>query len=76
MTSSGPRLQQARVRRLRVAFVGRAGGLAPLPAGSYLVQTVWTLSERHCDGLGLDPDNNCLAAGDNLMRVSRFDVFP
>lgn len=67
-------LDEAAVRRLPLTSL--PGIASPLPAGSYLVQTVWTLSERHCDGLGLDPDNNCLAAGDNLMRVSRFDVFP
>jgi hypothetical protein len=50
------------------------GPLRPLPPGPHVVEVSFVLSAMHCDGLGTDPDLQCLPAGETLLGSIPFDV--
>jgi hypothetical protein len=52
------------------------GTLGPLRVGPHLVQAFWVFSGMHCDGLGTDPDLQCLRAGETLFNAVNFRVTP
>lgn len=50
------------------------GTLAPLSPGWHVVDSYWSMSAMHCDGLGRLVANNCLPAGDTLYQHITFEV--
>ncbi|MEV0170247.1 hypothetical protein AB0I00_03810 [Streptomyces sp. NPDC050803] len=51
--------------------------LPPRSLGEHTVVTFLRLSEDHCDGLGTDPEQNCLPAGEfQWTGDTPFEVFP
>ena len=50
--------------------------LPPLPPGEHLVEQLFEMSARHCDGLGTVPGFNCLPAGITSVNRCPFRVLP
>jgi hypothetical protein len=50
------------------------GTLAPLSVGLHVVESYFSMSAMHCDGLGHVVEQNCLPAGDTLYDHITFEV--
>ena len=50
------------------------GVLGPLSIGVHVVDSYWSMSAMHCDGLGRVIEQNCLPAGDTLYDHITFEV--
>lgn len=50
------------------------GTLEPLSIGEHVVDSYWSMSAMHCDGLGRVVADNCLPAGDTLYDHITFEV--
>ena len=50
------------------------GTLEPLSVGGHVVDSYWSMSALHCDGVGRVLEDNCLPAGDTFYLHVAFEV--
>jgi len=64
----------AEIDGLAVVNAVTMGTLAPLSVGGHVVESYFSMSAMHCDGLGRVVEQNCLRAGDTLYEQITFEV--
>ena len=48
----------------------------PLSVGEHTFELYWNMNGVHCDGLGANPEENCLPDGEFLWGLRTFEVHP